>query len=135
MLAKILLPLLAASLAVASPVEQARDASPVAAAAAATSSTPAKGSFEYITYFASTECEFTSSTSNINANVCTNIGDGEIPGESFAFAFASGQSSCKLEIFSKPNCKGSTVKKIAASKVSVANTCSTATGESVKLVC
>ncbi|KAK5674691.1 hypothetical protein LTS10_012692 [Elasticomyces elasticus] len=94
MFAKILLPLLAAaSFAVASPIEQARDASPVAAAAAATSSTPAKGSFEYITYFASTECEFTSSTSNINANVCTNIGDGEIPGESFAFAFASGQSS------------------------------------------
>jgi len=98
--------LLAAALAAASPI-----ADPVAAAAPATSSTAAKGTIELITYLASTECEFTSVTSTIAANTCVDLlTDG---GESFAFAdFASGKSSCKLEVFSKPGCKGRTLSYV-----------------------
>ncbi|KAK3065942.1 hypothetical protein LTR53_017865 [Teratosphaeriaceae sp. CCFEE 6253] len=125
------LTLLAASLSVASPIE-AREASPIAAAAPATSSVVAKGTIEYISYFASPNCEFTSVTAKIAANTCVDVGD---VGESFAFDGFSGKASCKLEVFSKPGCKGSVVKKSKGGSIGVARTCSTMTAESAKLVC
>ncbi|KAK3110240.1 hypothetical protein LTR53_015661, partial [Teratosphaeriaceae sp. CCFEE 6253] len=47
----------------------------------------------------------------------------------------SGKASCKLEVFGKPGCKGSVVKRVKGGSISVAQTCSTKTGESAKLVC
>ncbi|MCJ1334705.1 hypothetical protein MMC10_011417 [Thelotrema lepadinum] len=125
------------SAAAATPViKEVRDASPVVAALAPRQSTT-PSTLRYTVYFASTQCEFTSSTETINAGDCINVGGAE----SFSFdTFQNGNdhpsgTTCQLEIFSATGCSGTAATVIPASSVTISDTCSSASGESALLSC
>lgn len=113
-----------------------RDATPVAEAAPAVST--AASTLSYTVFFASQQCQFTSSSATISPAQCANLTQDTGNASYRLTGFVRGNDypgdGCSVQVFANTNCAGTPVSTQAANPAGGA--CTVETGAvSVKLVC